>query len=203
MKPTCLYYVHDPMCSWCWGFRPVFKELKQLLPESLSIEYVLGGLAPDNDEVMPIPMQESICNTWRTIERKLGTSFNFEFWEKCKPRRSTYPTCRAVIAADNQGQGESMLFAIQEAYYLRAMNPSDDATLIALAEEIKLDRNQFEKDINSTETEEELERQIDLGESLGVMGMPGLVLRKGESNLMIAIDYLGPETMAEQIREFL
>ena len=23
-----LYYVHDPMCSWCWGFVPVQQQLQ-------------------------------------------------------------------------------------------------------------------------------------------------------------------------------
>ena len=23
-----LYYVHDPMCSWCYAFKPTFNELK-------------------------------------------------------------------------------------------------------------------------------------------------------------------------------
>ncbi|MBE8572891.1 DsbA family protein, partial [Vibrio sp. OPT46] len=27
-----LYYVHDPMCSWCWGYKPTLDKLKQQLP---------------------------------------------------------------------------------------------------------------------------------------------------------------------------
>ncbi|MDF4306582.1 DsbA family protein, partial [Vibrio parahaemolyticus] len=23
-----LYYVHDPMCSWCWGYKPTIEKLK-------------------------------------------------------------------------------------------------------------------------------------------------------------------------------
>ena len=25
-----LIYVHDPMCSWCWGFRPTFERLCEI-----------------------------------------------------------------------------------------------------------------------------------------------------------------------------
>ncbi|MFT6977114.1 MAG: putative protein-disulfide isomerase, partial [Shewanella psychromarinicola] len=27
MPNTTLYYVHDPMCSWCWGYRPTWDTL--------------------------------------------------------------------------------------------------------------------------------------------------------------------------------
>ncbi len=38
-----------------------------------------------------------------------------------------------------------MIHAIQNAYYLRAMNPSDTATLIELAGEIGLNKQQFNR----------------------------------------------------------
>jgi hypothetical protein len=50
---TTLVYVHDPMCSWCWGFDPVLRELVSSLPEGVAVRRLLGGLAPDSDEPMP------------------------------------------------------------------------------------------------------------------------------------------------------
>jgi len=50
---TVLYYIHDPMCSWCWAFRPVWGEVQRRLPETVSVTYLLGGLAPDSDAPMP------------------------------------------------------------------------------------------------------------------------------------------------------
>ena len=82
---------------------------------------------------MPAEMRQRISGHWRTIHEMLGTEFNFDFWAKCKPRRSTYPACRAVIAAEYQNMGAEMTNAIQHAYYLRAMNPSDLETLEMLA----------------------------------------------------------------------
>ena len=28
-----LVYVHDPMCSWCYGFRPTWVGLRAILPQ--------------------------------------------------------------------------------------------------------------------------------------------------------------------------
>ena len=189
MESSTLYYVHDPMCSWCWGYRPVWDRLKQQRPSSLSIVHVLGGLAPDSDVPMPRPLQESIQGHWKTIAGKLGTEFNFDFWEKCQPRRSTYPSCRAVIAAEQQDAGERMIDAIQRAYYLRAMNPSDKNTLVALATELGLDAEQFAANLADPVTERKLQQHLQLRRNLGVRSFPSLVLEHSGQRFAVPLDY--------------
>ncbi len=187
-----LYYVHDPMCSWCWAFVPVWNTIKQNLPDDVKVQYLLGGLAPDSNEPMPSAMQAAISGYWKTIMQRVpGTTFNFDFWEKCEPRRSTYPSCRAVIAARKQdvSKEEPMIRAIQEGYYLRAMNPSNDTTLITMAGELGLNTVQFEKDLNSAETQQTLMEEINMGQAIGAQGFPSLILKNESGYRFIALDY--------------
>lgn len=187
-----LYYVHDPMCSWCWAFVPVWETIKQNLPDHIEVQYLLGGLAPDSNEPMPNAMQVAISGYWKTIMQRVpGTTFNFEFWEKCEPRRSTYPSCRAVIAARKQdaSKEEAMITAIQEGYYLRAMNPSNDSTLIELASDLGLNPEQFEKDVNRPETQRALMEEINMGQAIGAQGFPSLILKNASGYRFIALDY--------------
>ena len=194
-----LIYVHDPMCSWCWGYRPTWQRLKKNLPPEIRVEYVLGGLAPDNDEPMPQELQNTIQGYWRRIQSELGTEFNFDFWTQCKPRRSTYPACRAVIAAKQQGRELEMIEAIQRAYYLRAMNPSDVSTLKTLAQEIGLDERKFGKDIASPETERELQQQIQFVRNSPCRGFPGLLLKLDAKLIPVQVDYLNVQTTLDAI----
>lgn len=188
--PLTLYYIHDPMCSWCWGFRPTWQLIQAELPDSIQVQYILGGLAPDSNETMSKSMQTTIAGYWKNIQKHIPeTEFNFDFWENCQPRRSTYPACRAVIAAKKQGAELAMIKAIQQAYYLQAKNPSDDITLINLAVSLKLDKPQFSRDINSLETQEELEQNITFSRQIGAQGFPSLVLKKGNSYKLIPLDY--------------
>ncbi|MDH3537317.1 MAG: DsbA family protein, partial [Gammaproteobacteria bacterium] len=141
-----LIYVHDPMCSWCWGFEPTRRKLFAAIAGKMPIRRLVGGLAPDSDEPMPASMQNMLQQTWQRIEHMIpGTRFNYQFWDKCKPRRSTYPANRAVIAAREQGEDFDPLMTarIQQAYYLEASNPSDNSTLVELAAEIGLDVERF------------------------------------------------------------
>ncbi|WP_370643815.1 DsbA family protein [Photobacterium sp. TLY01] len=198
-----LYYVHDPMCSWCWGYRPAFERLQSRLPADVEIRCVLGGLAPDSDQPMPEEMQQMLQLTWRRIASQLGTAFNHDFWAQCQPRRSTYPACRAVIAARIQGQENEMTEAIQQAYYLRAMNPSDVETHVKLAAELGLDVTRFMQDITSAEVDALLQEDIAHTSALGVSGFPSLVLEVEGQRWPIAVAYQNELTTLNDIHDKL
>lgn len=200
---TTLFYIHDPMCSWCWGYRPTWTQIETALVNTLSVQYVLGGLAPDTDDPMPKELQMTIQGYWRTIHAKLGTEFNFDFWQQCQPRRSTYPACRAVIAAKLQGFEMQMIEAIQHAYYLRAMNPSDLSTLQQLAIELVLDEELFSHDIISAQTELELQRQIEFVRQSPNKGFPGLLLQKEKALTSIPVNYVDASETIDLIKKYI
>jgi len=60
-----LYYIHDPMCSWCWGFEKTWEQVKKALPDDINIQHILGGLAPDSSEIMSNEMREYIQKNWQ------------------------------------------------------------------------------------------------------------------------------------------
>ena len=122
-----LIYVHDPMCSWCWGFEPTRRKIFEALAGRIAgSAYGRRSLPPILNAPMPEAMRSMLQQTWHRIEQTIpGTEFNFEFWQKCSPRRSTYPANRAVIAAREQGDefDSQMTARIQRAYYLEAKKP--------------------------------------------------------------------------------
>ncbi len=197
-----LYYVHDPMCSWCWGFSPTWSKIRSQLPENIEVKYLLGGLAPDSQEPMPQNMQHAIAGYWKKIQQHIpGTEFNFDFWQKCQPRRSTYPSCRAVIAARKQNPEieREMIEAIQKAYYLNAQNPSEDDTLISIAESLGLDKETFTKDLNSSETQQQLEKEIGFGRQIGAQGFPSMMLESNGRYEYLPLDYNDPSATLRYI----
>lgn len=206
MPKQTLYYIHDPMCSWCWGFKNTLSALVRCLPEQLAFAEILGGLAPDSDAPMPDEMQKYLQTTWHKIQQRIPeTEFNFAFWTSCSPRRSTYPACRAVIAAGLQSTDARNLMttAIQMAYYTQARNPSDIDVLTELSGEIGLDQQRFTKDMLSENVKELLQQEINRARALNVDSYPSLVLDDNGSQWRIAVDYLNAETMLEQIRQVL
>lgn len=184
-----VFYVADPMCSWCWGFRPQLERVVTEMPPGLELRHVMGGLAPDSDEPMPDEIRAHVRAAWREVATRTGARFEWSFWERCTPRRSTWPACRAVLAAGLQRPEAAveMFGALQRAYYLEARNPSDVETHIELAGELEpaLDVERFEQDVVSRQVVDLLGADLELRRELGVSSFPSLVARVGGADHLV------------------
>ena len=203
---TTLYYIHDPMCSWCYAFVSSLTALQKELPDFIRIKKIAGGLAPDTTNPMPVELQQKIQQTWRRIEQTVpNMQFNYDFWMINTPVRSTYPACRAILAARQQGDDveDKMIGAIQTAYYQKAKNPSLESTLLECAIEVGLDVNRFADDLTSNEIEEELQNEIRIARKLDVISYPFLLLEHNGRLFPVTVDYLDHETMIREIVSIL
>ncbi|MET0075118.1 MAG: DsbA family protein [Candidatus Thiodiazotropha lotti] len=197
-----LYYIHDPMCSWCWAFRPTLHRLLSKLPSKITTSYLLGGLAPESDKPLEVDLQNKIMETWKLIQSQLpDTEFNYEFWTKNIPRRSTYPACRSVIAARqiDHTKEEDMIYAIQQAYYIKAMNPSDYHILEGLAINIGINGTFFSNVIHSNATTKQLMSEIEQSRSMGIYSFPSLVFKVDNRYKKIPIEYQDENTILETL----
>ncbi len=202
MSMNTLYYVHDPMCSWCWAFKPTWDKVKEALLGKIELEYLLGGLAPDSSQPMPIETREYVKGNWKRIQEMIpNTRFNYAFWTSCEPKRSTYPACRAVICAKQQQPDfeNLMIHGIQKSYYLEAQNPSNEDILINIAKKLDLNTDKFKIDLKSSQVNEILLDEIKLARSMNINSMPSLVLQFNDTLKVIDIDYLDANYIIKQI----
>ncbi len=178
-----LVYVMDPMCSWCYAFEP---ELEEFLAKHTSavVEFVMGGLAPDSDEPMDENLKQTISSYWYEIQNKTQVTFNHDYWKLNTPYRSTYPACRAVIAAESlkTDSAHKMIKEIQSAYYMEAKNPSLKETLVSCASSIGLDEKKFLKVFESEETEKRLQEHFNKRRALEVRAFPTLFYIDDKNN---------------------
>ena len=190
------------MCSWCWAFKPTWDRVKEELLGQVKVNYLLGGLAPESNQPMPIETRKYVKGNWKRIQEMIpGTRFNYDFWTSCEPRRSTYPACRAVICAKQQHPDfeNLMIYGIQKSYYLEAQNPSNDDVLINIAESLGLDTDKFKIDLKSSQVNEILLDEIKLTRSMNINSMPSLALQINGTLKGIDIDYLDANYIIKQI----
>ena len=68
------------MCSWCYAFSQSWDALQQELSANIQVVYLLGGLAPDSKDPMPLATQKMVQQAWRRIEQTVpGVQFNWDF----------------------------------------------------------------------------------------------------------------------------
>ena len=190
------------MCSWCWAFKPTWDRVKEELLGQVRVNYLLGGLAPESNQLMPIETRKYVKGNWQRIQKMIpDTRFNYDFWTSCEPRRSTYPACRAVISAKQQHPDfeNLMIYGIQKSYYLEAHNPSNDDVLINIAENLDLDTDKFRIDLKSSQINEILLDEIKLARSMDMNSMPSLALQINGTLKVIDIDYLDANYIVKQI----
>lgn len=206
MSDKHLFYIHDPMCSWCYAFMQCWTALQKELPVDLPVSYLLGGLAFDSSEPMPKVTQNMVQQAWRQIEDTVpGVQFNFNFWKLNIPYRSTYPSCRAVLAAKRQDDQyeQEMIRVIQLAYYRNAKNPSLVETLQECAEEVGLDVDRFIQDLNSPAIKNDLLHEVQSVRQMKVFSFPSLRLELGGKLFPISIDYLDHKSMLSEINQLV
>lgn len=198
-----LYHVHDPMCSWCYAFEPTFDKLRENLNDNIKVVHVVGGLAKHTDEPMSLDMRKKIEDIWYEIQKEVGTKFNHDFWKNCTPKRSTYLACKATMIARVYDKEDEMIKAIQEAYYQRALNPSEVDTLVQLSKELGIDENEFKEKLLSQEAEDNLQDELNLRRSLYVRSFPSLVLKYKKELYPINIKYNDYNSMLKQINDMV
>ena len=190
------------MCSWCWAFKSTWDKVKEALSGQVEVIYLLGGLAPESNQLMPIETRKYVKGNWQRIQEMIpDTRFNYDFWTSCEPRRSTYPACRAVICAKQQHPDfeNLMIYGIQTSYYLEAQNPSNDDVLINIAESLGLDTDKFRIDLKSSQINEILLDEIKLTRSMDMNSMPSLALQINGTLKVIDIEYLDANYIVKQI----
>ena len=177
-------YVMDPMCAWCYGFKPELEAFFEM-HSHIHVEWVMGGLAPDNNQPMSEQMRTTIAAYWQQIEAKTQVTFNHDYWHCNTPYRSTYLACRAVIVANDllENGAEKMVNAIQTAYYQKAQNPSLENTLIECAATIGLNKDEFVHSLKSEQTQKTLTQHLYITKQLNVTGFPALFYLDGHNHV--------------------
>ncbi len=200
---TDLYYIHDPMCSWCYAFGDSLKGLQQGLPKDIVFQKVLGGLAPDSSEPMPAELQTTVQNSWQRIAARFPQlALNFDFWSQNTPIRSTYPACRAVLAAGAFGSAyaEQMNVQIQQLYYQKAKNPALESILVQAALRIGLEEKAFLAHFHSKAIAQAFAQELQFRDQLGVSSYPSLRLKTVSGSIWpISLDYSDASIMLEEI----
>lgn len=191
MRP--LHYVADPLCSWCYGFSSTLEQVGELF----ELHYVMGGLAPDSDGPMDPATRAYVQGAWDAVEAATGARFERDLWLRHEPARSTWPACRAVLAAESlEGRGQEMFHRLQQAFYLEARNPTDPAEVLDLAEELGLDLGPH---LDSEPMREALAGDMAQARAWGVRGFPSLVL---EGRVVMA-GWEAPGPLIERLRGLL
>lgn len=162
-KQIKVIYYTDPVCSTCWILDPYLKKLQLKFGDLLDIEYRMGGLIMDCDEVKNSGGCPDFCvaTLWKNESTKHNVQLGGEVWKK-DPIKSTIPPSLGYYAALRQSKKKAELFlrAIKEKIFLQEKNIGTEEKVVTAAIECGLNLHQFMADWQSSSTRARFNRHL-------------------------------------------
>lgn len=106
------YYYTDPACAWSWALEPALRKLGHELAGSLSVTYVMCGMARQFGDPAPL-----VAEMLEAADRS-GMPVDPRLWLAAPPR-SSHPACLAVKAVAEQADPGPYLRRLREGLMCR------------------------------------------------------------------------------------
>jgi putative protein-disulfide isomerase len=205
MNDKILWYVADPMCSWCWGFAPVIEQVRNSYRDRLKVELLLGGLRPGTEHPLPAAQRQEILGHWQAVHRATGQSFQFEGAMPEGFIYDTEPASRAVIVVSMLNPEAIFIFfqAVQSAFYVEQRDVTDARVLAELAGGVGLGTQQFLQAFESDAARDITQGHFHRASQLGVRGFPTLIGQQAALYLLISGGYCPFEELNPKISRWL
>ena len=200
-----IIYVGDPMCSWCWGFSPVFQKLRDTFADSVDFELKVGGLRPGTKTAMDTKFRAFLRHHWDDVQKSTGQMFNFALLEKNEFIYDTEPACRAAWCVNQIDAEKAFSFfeILQQSFYISNVDITQHGKLTELAEKAGVSANEFEEKFNSREAVVNTYEEFIAVRKLGVQGFPSLLWQAGQLSDFLARGYKPYEVLTQSIEEWL
>ena len=200
-----LWYFADPMCSWCWGFSPVMKRIRDQFGDRIRISLNLGGLRPGTREPMGGKQREEILHHWQQVNKLTGQQFQFEGAMPDGFIYDTEPPSRATLVVGKLQPGRTLEFfaAVHRAFYLEGKDVTQQAVLAELATQFDVPNDEFNRLFESDELKQQTWMHFQRTQQAGVRGFPTTVWQDGEQVELLASGYVPYERIAGAIEQLL
>lgn len=205
MNEKTLWYIADPMCSWCWGFSPVIEAIRREYGARLKVELLLGGLRPGTKDPMPSTQREGILHHWHAVQRMTGQPFRFEGAMPAGFIYDTEPASRGVVAVSIIDSEAVFPFfkAVQSAFYVEQQDVTTAVVLTRLASDAGLDTRQFSQVFESDTAKSQTLGHFQKARQWGVHGFPAVIMQDATGYSPLTSGYCPVEELRQELDEWL
>lgn len=206
MQPERLVYGFDPLCGWCFAFRPTMQAIRAAYPD-VPITLMMGGLVVGS-RVGPVSeSREYLINGLEQVRRTAGVSAGAAFYEKLLAD-GTYisdsePPCRAVYVAQQIAPDQAFDFAdaLPAAYYVDGQPLDSEDVLGALAAKHGIDAVTLLEHWRSDEARRGVQQAFMQARNAGFTSYPTLAYQRGDKLAMVAQGFAAPQQAVQRIAE--
>jgi putative protein-disulfide isomerase len=208
--PPSLFYIGDPMCSWCYGFGIPLTQVLAGHPD-LQVQLVLGGLRAYNTQVMDATLKAKLRSAWAGVAERSGQPFSQALFERDDFIYDTEPACRAVVTVREHAPhlALAMYHAIQQAFYADGRDTTKAAVLGEVWDEVHGRSKQawghinFLRDLDSEAIRQRTRDDFAQAQRWGVRGFPTLLAVVDGQAQLLTSGFIDADTLAQRLSPLL
>ncbi|MFQ3576183.1 MAG: DsbA family protein [Cytophagales bacterium] len=203
-KPK-IYYVADPMCSWCYGFTPELEYLLQKYSSVLDFEIMVGGLNTESNRKLDQETRDSFKDHWKSINKETGMTFNESILNNKELVYNTELACRAVVTMKALKPEKHIEYfkLLQKSFYANNKNINNKTVLIELATEMGIDKDLFISKLDDAEIKKATKESFERVERNGIEGFPALVFVSEKETKIICSGYTKRQKIEKNLEKLL
>ncbi len=186
-----IYYVYDPLCSWCYGFSPVIKKIKKDYKDQFDFQVISGGMQSGEQKQPVSAIRDYLKGAYKNVNERTGVEFGEKFMEVLEEGSrmldSIPPSIALTIVKDLKPE-EALNFAasIQEAIYYDGFNWNSVEAYFPYLEQYDIDPEDFKQKFEDPIYKEKTLEDFKLAANFGVTGFPTVILKKDDKYYLIA-----------------
>ncbi|WP_339488704.1 DsbA family protein [Pseudomonas sp. EL_65y_Pfl2_R95] len=194
------------MCSWCWGFAPVFQSLaEQAQAQGVELHLIAGGLRTGSGAALDTTTRNYILEHWQAVAQATGQPFKFDGALPDGFVYDTEPACRALVTARSLDPQSAwpLVKLIQQAFYAEGRDVTQASVLVELAEKVGLPRIVFAEAFDSAEQHAATAADFTWVQDLGIAGFPTLLAERDGQLALVTNGYQPLERLSPLLARWL
>lgn len=206
---TRIIVAFDPLCGWCFGFRPALRALRSAIGDRAEWSLASSGLVIGEREKPIGQLADAMLRGMSQVEKRSGARFGEAFKSKVLAKGTwiarSEPGCRAIFVTEALFGEKSFDFAeaLISAFYTDGMLPDDPETLRECAEECELDGAALVQAWSSDEAKASTRAAFALWKQHGMSSYPGVYVERGTSIERVFEGYVEPDVAIERVEAVL
>ena len=204
-----VWWVSDPLCSWCWGMAGEFEQVRAALQGRVQFDLLLGGI--NVQAVTPLAaaghdgLLARFQEIWQRVAHVTGQTFSMRFPADATFVYNSLPQCRAV-AALRQRLGRApfaYMHALQSAFFIEARDTSSLLLLAELAACEGVAPEDFLDALNDPQLDDALALEMQIARGYGTTALPAVLVETEHGRSLLAGGYADAPTLQQLIEDWL
>lgn len=207
LNSATLFYIGDPMCSWCYAMSDILKEVEEYCTFlNINFKIIVAGLRGSKSEEWNSSFKSFLKNEWINISKVASKEFSFELFNLDYFDYDTTNACKAILIVkkllkdreDNNKTTLEFFSKIQKKFYAQSLDTKELDFYKDICEDLNISFDEFSKLFLDNKIEQELKDEFRFSRTFS-SSMPSLILVKDGKKIDISIGYSSFSKVASRI----